>query len=228
MVDALSDLYATLAELRDHLPRLRAAMVPGTAHRWVERDLSAAQRERQDAQALQERAAKELNARRGFTALGDAPAPLDLSALDTLIAIEAGLIAIEAAVVGWLGMTARPDDTARQRITRLIGLIDRITAIEELSEWVEDEAARLHRHARRALGDSEPVHKIRARCPICNALSLRSFTERELVVCCNDQCQCDDQGCGCKKDRPRRHRWNRLEWPWLAQVLDDELREQAS
>lgn len=221
-------MYDTLAGLRDQLPRLRDALQPGTARRWTERDLTASERARQDAQAIAERTAKETNARLGLATLGDSRAPLDVTTLDTLIAIETGLVAIETAVAAWLGMTPRPADTAHQRITRLVGLIDRIEAIEELSEWVYAEVVRLHRHARRALGDVEPVHKIRARCPICSAMSLRSFTEREIVICVNDQCVCDDQGCGCHKDRPRRHRWHRGEWPWLAQILDEELKGRAS
>lgn len=221
-------LYDTLAALRDQLPRLRDALIPGTPRRWVERTITPAEAARQDARARQEREAKELNARRGFTALGDAAAPLNLSALEALTAIEAGIVLVEATVTRWLGQTPLVGADARQRITRLIGLLDRIQAIDELADTVEAEANRLHRQARRALGDAEQVYRIKARCPICSALSLRSFIERELIICCNDQCQCDDPNCGCQKERPRRHRWPRDQWTWLAQVLDEELRGQAS
>lgn len=220
-------IYTSLSELRDRIPRLDDALPGGTGRRWNERDLTEDERERQDARARQERAYKEWNAKRGFSALGDARAPLDLAVLDAIAGIAGGVIAIETTVCEWLAITPLAGATPQERITRLIGLLSRIEALDELAAWVDTEAARLNRWARRAIGDSEPVHKIRARCPICDAMSLRAFPERETVVCVNDACRCDETGCGCDPEPPRRsrrHRWPYEQWPWLAQVLNNDLR----
>lgn len=217
-------IYASLNELRGRLPLLDEALAGGTPRRWTERDLTDAQRERLDAQAFQDRAARAWNTRHGrTTALGDSRAPLALNVLDTVTAIGSGVIAIEKATCEWLGITPLVDAGTGQRITRIIGLIRRIEALEELAIYVDAESARLNRWAGSAIGDTEPVHKIKARCPICDAKSLRAFPHRELVICVNANCVCDQQDCRCTADRPLRHRWPYDQWPWLAQVLNEEL-----
>lgn len=221
-------IYTQLAELRDRIPRLGDALAGGTPRRWQERDLTTEQREQQDARALQERAYKEWNATRGFSALGDGRAPLDLSVLDAIAGIEAGVVAVETTVCEWLALTPLVGASPQERITRLIGLLTRIEALDDLAAWVDTEAARLNRWARRAIGDAEPVHKIRARCPVCDAMSLRAFPERETVCCVNDACRCGDQSCGCNAARPRRHRWPYEQWAWLARVLDNDLRNEVA
>lgn len=221
-------IYSALSELRDRLPRLDDALIVGTPRRWNERDLTPAERDRQDAQALQDRAAKEWNARLGRTALGASRAPLSLSVLDASIAINAGVNAVERAACEWLGITPLLDATTHERITRILGLIVRIEALDELAAWVEDEAVRLNRHAGHAIGDVEPIHKIRARCPICDAMSLRALPEREQVVCVNALCRCTDETCACNAARSRRHCWPYAQWQWLAQVLDSDLQQSAS
>lgn len=220
--------YTALSELRDRLPRLDDALAGGTPRRWNEREMTDAERERQDARAFQERAAKEWNARRGLTALGDGRAPLSLAVLDATTEVNAGIAEIERAACEWLGLTPLAGATPRERVTRIVGLLGRIEAIDELAQWVEEEAKRLNRAARGALGDTEPVHRIKARCPVCDALSLRAFPERELVICVNGACICDDDGCACSGDRPRRHTWPSSQWTWLAQVLGDDLEQSAA
>ncbi len=91
--------YEALAELRDALPRLGDALVPGTPRRWNERDLTPAQRVRRDAQAVADRAAKDWNARVGITAPGAGRAPLNLAVLNTVIHVEQGVAELEAAHV---------------------------------------------------------------------------------------------------------------------------------
>ena len=216
--------YTNLSELRDRLPRLDHALVLGTPRRWNERDWTPAERERQDAQARADKAAAEWNARLGLTALGASRAPLSVAVLDVIVAIDADITSMETSVCEWLDLTPLTGATGHQRITRIIGLLDRIESIGELAAWVDTEAARLNRQARAALGDAEPVHKLRARCPICDAMSLRAFPEREVVICVNDACRCTDDACRCNASRPRRHRWLYAEWPWLAQLLDQDLR----
>lgn len=189
-------IYTSLNELRDRIPRLDDALAGGTPRRWNERDLTDDERERLDAQALQERAYKAWNSTRGFSALGDGRAPLSIAVLDALVSIEAGIVAVERACCEWLGLTPLAGAAPQERITRIIGLLGRIETLDELASWVDTEAARLNRWARGALGDTEPVHKIRARCPVCDAMSLRAFPEREVVICVNDDCRCTDQECG--------------------------------
>lgn len=225
---AADRIYPSLAELRDRLPRLDSALSGGTPRRWSQRDLTSAERERQDAQARLDKHARDWNARLGIGALGAGRAPLSVAVLDAKTAITAGVTAIEETVCAWLGINPLVGATTRECITRIISLLGRIEALDELARWVDTEAARLNRQARAVLGDSEPVHRINARCPICDARSLRAFPEREVVICVNDECRCTDEGCRCNGTRPGRHRWAYAEWPWLAQLLDRDLENAAS
>jgi hypothetical protein len=217
--------YEALASLRDALPRLDAALVPGTPRRWSQRDLTDDQRDRMDALARAERADKTGNAARGITALGDGRAPLDLRVLDVLADITVAVAELEDAACDKLGLTPVTGATTTERIGRLVGLLDRIAAHPDLAEHVEAEAVRLDRAASRALGDAEPVHRLDARCPICDSKSLRALPERELVLCISTACVCDREDCPCHRPRPVRHRWPYSQWPWLAQVLAEDLGE---
>lgn len=221
-------IYDNLAELRNRLPRLDSALPGGTPRRWSQRDLTPAERERQDIQARLDKEARDWNARHGIGAIGASRAPLSVAVLDATAVITAGIKTIEATVCEWLGLTPLAGATPHDRITRLVGLLGRIETLDELAVWVDAEAARLNRQARGVLGDSEPVHRLDARCPICDAVSLRAFPEREVVICVNDGCVCTDEACGCNAPRPRRHRWHYAQWPWLAQLLDRELENAAS
>ncbi|MDH2429333.1 hypothetical protein [Sphaerisporangium sp. TRM90804] len=216
-------VYADLDNLRSSLPQLRAALVPGTPRRWSQHDLTDEARARADALAVAEREAKHVNMGQGLKSLGDGRAPLSLSVLDVLADIEAAVVDLEAAVVDRLGQTRLAGASPAERITRLVGLLDRIAATEDLAEHVADEAHRMKRQARRALGDVEPVHRLAGRCPICDGMSLRAMPERELVVCVNVACRCNTDECPCNATQPRRHRWLYNEWPWLAQLLADDL-----
>lgn len=215
--------YQHLAALRDALPDLDDAMVPGTPRRWAEHDLTPDQRTRQDARAIAERHDKTVNLAAGIKALGDGQAPLRLDILDTRTHITAAVAELEDAVCDTLGLTPLAGADTTQRISRLVGLLDRIAHHPDLADHVHTEAARLHHRATRALGDSEIVRRLNARCHLCDARSLRAFPERELVVCVNATCRCPDETCGCHNDPPRRHRWPFTTWPWLAQILAEDI-----
>lgn len=224
-------IYDSLSELRDRIPRLGDALVGGTPRRWAQRDLTPTERARQDHQAREDRLAKDLNTKLGLYGVGDSRAPINLSALDALDAIHKGVPEIEKAVCEWLGITPLAGASPGERITRIIGLLRRIETLPDLAEYVETEAARLNRWARSALGEAETVHRLTGRCPICDAVSLRVFTERELVICVNDACVCDDPDCRCDPDpprRPRRHRWPRKQWELLALTFNDRDKQEAS
>ncbi|MFI6732097.1 hypothetical protein ACIBI9_04120 [Nonomuraea sp. NPDC050451] len=217
--------YEALDAVRRALPELDAALVPGTRRRWSQHDLTPEQRDRMDTLARAERVDRVANAARGIIALGDGRAPLDLGVLVTLDDITLSITELEAAACDRIGITPLAGASTVERIGRLVGLLDRIAAHDDLAEHVEAEAVRLSRSASRALGDAEPIHRLDARCPVCDARSLRAFPEREVVLCINSACQCDHEDCPCHRDRPIRHRWHFGEWPWLAQVLADDLEE---
>ncbi|MFD8531516.1 hypothetical protein ACFV0L_29260 [Streptosporangium canum] len=218
-----SRVYEHLAALRGQIPALRLALIPGTARRWAQRDLTPIQRHRMDMLARAEREAKTLNLSQGIKSLGSGRAPLNLDVLAALADIEACVVDLEAAICERLGTTPLAGATTAERISRFVGLLDRIAAHEVLAEHVEAEAVRLHRQASRALGDTEPVRRLDARCPICGARSLRALPDREVVVCVNTVCRCADDDCPCNATTSRRHCWPYAEWGWLAEILDDEL-----
>ncbi|MCC5580608.1 hypothetical protein IMZ11_33820 [Microtetraspora sp. AC03309] len=215
--------YEALSAVRTALPLLGAALVPGTPRRWSQRDLTDEQRARLDQLARAEREAKHANLARGIKVLGTGPAPLRLDVLDVQADIAAGVTELEDAVTEKLELTLLAGASTAERISRIIGLLDRIAVHEDLADHVHAEAVRLRRLAARALGEDEQVVRLNARCHVCDARSLRAFPEREVVACLNNACRCDDKECPCHDDPPRRHRWAFSEWPWLAQVIAEEI-----
>lgn len=213
-------VYAALDGIRTALPALEDALIPGTPRRWTQHDISDEQRARMDALARAERDAKAENLARGIKSLGDGRAPLSLDVLDVMADIAVSVADLEDATCDRLGLTRLAGASTAARLTRLIGLLNRVESHPDLSEHVEDEACRMHRQVRRALGESEPVHRIDARCPICSARSLRVFADRELICCVNAACRCSNQPCGCNAEHPRRHRWPLTDWDNLAATLE--------
>lgn len=212
--------YAELDGLRSRLPDLRQALTPGTRRRWTQRELTADQRARLDARARQERHAKEVMLSRGLAVIGGASAPIRLDVLDVETSICEGVAVLEVEVCQALGLTPLPDANTGQRITRLIGLLDRIAEDEGLIGYVLDEGRRLGRRAAAVLGDVEPMPRLDARCPVCDAKSLRMLADQEVIICANPGCRCGDESCPCGRERSRRpHTWDRDAWPWLAQVV---------
>ncbi|WP_226899026.1 terminase large subunit domain-containing protein [Nonomuraea phyllanthi] len=179
--------YDHLAAVRSYLPELDRALVPSNGRRrhWNQRELSSEQRARMNAQAVAEREAKERNLGLGLKALGNAPAPLDLSALDARDLIVTSVAELEEAVCDKLGLTPLARPTTAERITRLIGLLDRIALHEDLADHVHAEAARLRQTARIVLGEAEPVVRLTARCIHCRSLSLRAYPERAVIAARN-------------------------------------------
>lgn len=109
--------------------------------------------------------------------------------------------------------------------TWLRNALPALTEHADLARHVERELARMRRVVSRALGDSEAVHPIKAPCPICECMSLRSFPERELIVCIHTKCRCTAADCRCSIDSRYRHRWTRDKWPRLAIVLGVDLEQ---
>lgn len=212
--------YSELAAIRGGLPLLSEAMIPGTPRRWVERDLSAIELARQGAEHRAERIERLTNLAKGLRPTGNSKAPINLAVLDTQVDVEMSVRELEEAVCERLGLTVLEAVSTADRITRLIGLLDRVSQYEDLADHVFCEARRLSRQIRQALGNAEPVHKLRGRCPHCGSKSIRAFTEREIIMCINPTCACTDDDCVCQDDRPGRHIWAFDVWPTLAEELD--------
>jgi hypothetical protein len=174
-----------------------------------------------NARAVVEREAKLVNLARGIKTLGDGKAPLRLDVLDIMADIAVAVPELEDAICEALGITPLERASTGERVTRIIGLLDRIALHESLAEHVHAEALRLRRQAGKAIGDVEQIRKLKFRCHICDSTSMRAFPERELIICVNGDCRCHADDCPCQWDRPVRHRWSFSEWPWLATVLDE-------
>lgn len=213
--------YAELDALRGRLPELRRALVPGTRRRWSQRDLSAGQRARLDALARVERDTRAVNLVQGVTGLGGGLAPLRTDVLDAETTIGYGVAELEAAVCERFGLTSARASTS-SAITRLIGLLERVEEDDTLAAHTLAEARRMNRLAGSVLGDAEQVRRLDARCPHCDSRSLRALPDRDLIVCANGVCRCDDERCGCHLERSQQHRWTYAEWEDLAQVLNGE------
>jgi hypothetical protein len=220
-VNFIDKAYDELSSLRGQLALLPEARLIGTPRRWVERDLSEADLEKQASDHRTDKYYRAENAAKGIKATGNSKAPLRLEVFDAMVDIDESIKELEAAVCDHLGLTPLKGCNGAARITRIIGLLDRITVIEDIADHVLRESARMNRKARQALGEAEPIHKIKARCPICDSMSLRAFTERELVICVDPGCECDDEECPCKFDKPVRHMWPVDQWEDLAAVLNE-------
>ncbi|WP_171167484.1 hypothetical protein [Streptomyces sp. I05A-00742] len=131
---------------------------------------------------------------------------------DTIRDITDGVIELEEAVCEKL-RTPRPRrGTVEQRLTRLIGLLDRASADPVLAEHIRAEARRMARRCSLALGEAEAPVRVRGRCEHCGSVSLRVFPQREAVLCVNPGCRCGNASCACRTDAGHRHSWARAEW----------------
>lgn len=228
MIDAVTDrTHAALDALRTRLPALREVLVPGTRLRWQQRDSTPAQRARMDAVARDDRHAKEINLTRGIKAIGASAAPLRIDVLDTIDSVDSGVIEIEATICEWFGLTPLDYSTTSARITRVIGLLGRVSEHKELADFIDLQARVLNRLAGHAIGDEEPVYRLDARCPHCNARALRALPDRESIVCVNGSCRCDDAGCRCHELHPKKHVWLYTEWEHLATIIPSDVRTAA-
>ncbi|GIH27629.1 hypothetical protein Aph01nite_59390 [Acrocarpospora phusangensis] len=219
--------YSRLDSLRSQVPLLPDAMIPGTPRRWVERDLSASELARQAVEVREDRVDRVENSAKGLKPTGNSKAPLNLGVLDAQVDITVSIRELEEAVCDRLGITPLAGASAIDRITRIIALLSRIAVDDELAEHVLAEGTRLERRARQALGDDEPVYKIKGRCPVCDSVSLRAFPDRQVVVCVNSQCVCDDLMCLCHATKPIRHRWIHDQWDVLNNEISAEERNAA-
>ncbi|MFI6440480.1 hypothetical protein [Streptomyces sp. NPDC050759] len=144
----------------------------------------------------------------GLLAPGHSAAPLRLHISDTIRDITDGVIELEEAVRDRLGLTRARRATVPERLRRIAGLLDGVTADPVLAAHVRDETRRMARRCARALGDTETVVRVSGRCPWCDSVSLRAFPDRAAVLCVNPACRCSVPDCGCHDDPAYRHVWN--------------------
>ncbi len=158
---------------------------------------------------------------RGGGGKGSAPAaPIRLFVSDTIRDITDGVVELEEAVCEKLRVPRPRQGSVEQRLTRLIGLLDRVGQQPVLAEHVRSEARRMARRCSRALGDgAETPVRVRGRCPYCASVSLRVLPERDDVLCINPGCRCGDPACACCTDRRHRHSWDRDRW--AGHIADD-------
>lgn len=223
MVQIIERTYAALDALRGRLIPLMEdeALLPGVGRRWHHHDLSDAQRAHQAAVDRADRESKVISLISGQPIIGHSPAPLRVAVLDARNDVERTIAVVEETVCEWLTLTPLERSGPAARITRLIGLLDRIAAHSELVDYVDGEARRLDRLTARALGEDEAIHRLDARCPHCSCRSLRAFPEREVVACINTACRCGDEICPCASPKSGRHIWPFEQWQELAGVLKD-------
>ncbi|MCF2530673.1 hypothetical protein [Yinghuangia soli] len=225
---AIDSLLRQFPELREELAH-GTGSTPGYAH--AVRDPSPEQAARRGAEAAEDRAAALWNAQHGLAASGPGGAPLRLSVLDTDMDITASLAELEEAVHDRLGLPAPRNADVPTRLVRLLRLLDTIGRDADLAEHVLAELRRMARRCARVLGDTEPIRRIRPRCPLCDSVSLRAFTSRHIVLCVNPGCRCEDENCACHHTPGARHRWERAAWAELAVLVGctvDDLAEVAA
>lgn len=226
---AIDSLLRQFPELREELaagttgtPVRPPGQLAGTAGEFPAADA---------AEAAEERAAALWNARHGLAPSGPGGAPLRLSVLDTDLDISTSLAELEEAAHDRLGLPApRPADVPT-RLVRLLRQLDVVERDADLADHVLAELRRMARRCARVLGDTEPIRRIRPRCPLCDSVSLRAFTARHIVLCVNPGCRCEDEACACHHVPGARHRWERTEWEELAVLVGctvDDLAEVAA
>ncbi|WP_433699085.1 hypothetical protein [Nocardiopsis sp. CA-288880] len=157
---------------------------------------------------------------RGLKPLGASPAPGDLTVMQTRRDIDTDIADLEEAVRERVAPQMRPAATTNRRIGRIISLLPKIGAVDDLMTHVLAEACRLRARARWALGDSGEVRKLTARCPHCGAKSLRELTDRAVVTCSNIACRCMDPTCGCHDaTAARHHQWHASQWHTITEGI---------
>lgn len=216
---AIDSLLRQFPELREELS---ARPGPAPAYAQSVREPSALPPEvrvRLAAEAAEDRAAALWNAQRGLAGAGPGVAPLRLSVLDTDLDVTATLAELEEAVHDRLGLPGPRNADVPTRLIRLLRLLDDVARDADLAEHVLAELRRMDRRCARVLGDTEPIRRIRPRCPLCDSVSLRAFTARHVVLCVNPGCRCEDEGCACHHAPGARHRWERAEWEDLAVLV---------
>ncbi|MFF3767240.1 hypothetical protein ACFYYR_24540 [Streptomyces sp. NPDC001922] len=205
-----------LGLLSRQFPELLEELLPGRPGSRPSYDLAPADLLRQAQEARADRAAAVWNARHGITPLGGGAAPLRLHVSDALRDITDGVIELEEAVRDRLRLGRPRKADVPQRLARIAGLLDRIGDDRVLLEHVLTEARRMARRCGQALGEAEPLVRVRGRCPWCDSVSLRAFPVRRTVLCINPACRCADEECGCADSPAYRHTWPEDRWTELA------------
>ncbi|WP_299532180.1 hypothetical protein [uncultured Streptomyces sp.] len=175
--------------------------VPGPAERAARAALTRTER----AEALR-------NEQRGLAVPGHSAAPVRLHISDALRDITDGVVELEEALFGRLGLGRPRRAPVPERLSRIAGLLGHTAEDPTLARHARDELRRMARRCARALGETETMVRLPGRCPWCDSVSLRAFPDREAVLCVNPGCRCGDEACDCATDPAFRHLWERDAW----------------
>ncbi|MET7849483.1 hypothetical protein ABZT48_14815 [Streptomyces avermitilis] len=155
-------------------------------------------------------------------------APVRLHVSDTIRDITDGVVELEEAVREKLGLGRPARADAPERLRRIAGLLDDVTAHPVLAGHVLDECRRMARRCGRTLGTPETLVRINGRCPWCDSVSLRALPAWRTVICVNPGCRCTDEECGCVNNPAHRHTWAETGWAQLAEESGADPREIAT
>ena len=148
-------------------------------------------------------------------------APVRLWVSDDVHDITDRVVELEATVHDHLRLPPAPRGTVDVRLRRIAGLLDRVQDDPVLLQHVLDEAGTLALRCSSALGETEPVVRLRVRCPWCDSVSLRVLPARRTVLCINPACRCPS----CDRDPAHRHSWAEDEWAGLAERCDTTVQQ---
>lgn len=149
----------------------------------------------------------------GIKPIGASPALIDLTIPAVLKDVADDIGDLQDAVLERHAPDILPAARVPARVARIISLLPKIGTDEMLLDHVLSETRRMRARIRYALGESEEARQLAARCPVCRARSLHVLPEREMTVCANAACRCDDEMCGCHdEERPARHQWPVINW----------------
>jgi hypothetical protein len=194
--NALDDLEA--------IPRgyaaCRALLTPGRERPpdWVQSDRAATEAARA---AKADRAAKAYNAQHRITAVGAAPAPVNLAVLTDVLAAERLILGASATIRTRLGVTPIPGkNRPAERHTRLLAAIAWLaragihaTTGDELAAAARDIARARHHLDRHADPADITIRVQGVPCPACDRVSLRVHPaprrEDSYVACVARACQ---------------------------------------
>ncbi|KRV49705.1 hypothetical protein AQ490_18515 [Wenjunlia vitaminophila] len=142
--------------------------------------------------------------------------PVRLNVSEAVQYVTERVLRLENTLRDRCGLPPGSRGTVQVRLGRIAALLDRAGDDPVLLRQVLDEISALTRRCDRALGDAEPVVRLRRRCPLCDSVSLRVFPLRRAVLCVNPACRCAAPACDCRLDTAHRHCWPQDEWGELA------------
>lgn len=209
-----------LAQMATEWDHAAALLEPGRERSWHRPVPTEEQRQIEAAHVRADRAGKAENARRGLTAVGEAPAPLRLHVLEAMTRAAAPIEALAAdlrtrAGLGPLTMWRDPPAGRTEADVRFRAARDWLATAgihTVAGDELVDVAASIRRALRRLTAVTNPApftRALHAPCPVCDRRALRAHLDADdrrswTVVCHAPDC---------------RAMWPWAEWGTLSDVL---------